>query len=127
MKVGVGKSSQFANHPVDAPAQQPPGIAVMQDGNARLSAQPLGLGSLFFYIHLIFSRFTRKLALSDPGTPGWRCVLARGSWQSRQCGCQRERPRNQAIWILLACLPLGPVVMSKLTRWPSANVLKPWD
>lgn len=72
MKVGVGKSSQFANNPVDALAQQPPGIAVVQDGNARICAQPLGPGSLFFYIHLIFSRIARKPAVTDPGTPSRR-------------------------------------------------------
>ena len=50
----MGKSGQFANHPVDASAQQPPSIAVGQDGNTRVGAQPLGLGSLFFDVHLIF-------------------------------------------------------------------------
>ena len=33
--------------------------------------------------------------------------------------------KNQAIWILFACLPLAPLAISKLTRCPSANVLNP--
>src|SRR6188472_4542812 len=39
-----------------------------------------------------------------------------------------NRPRSgfyELAWILLACLPLGPVVTSKETFWPSFSVLKP--
>ena len=35
-------------------------------------------------------------------------------------------PNGYAGLMLLACLPLGPVVTSKVTFWPSFRVLKPF-
>src|SRR5215510_14289901 len=32
---------------------------------------------------------------------------------------------GQTVWMLLACLPFGPVVTSNETFWPSLSVLKP--
>lgn len=69
-KVRVGKSGQFSNHAVDASAQQPPGIAIRQDGDGRLSAQPFGQRSLFFYVHLIILEYSRKPAIAASGAPG---------------------------------------------------------
>ena len=126
-QVAMGEAGQFADHAVDAVAEQPPGIAVGQDGKTRINEQQFGPDPLSFHVHFIFRAFPEsRLYPVRPLLPG-HCVPARGGWQSREGDCQREHLRNQAIWILLACLPLGPVVMSKLTRWPSAKVLKPLD
>ena len=48
LQIGLGKSSQFAHHVIDTPAQEPPGIPIRQDGNARFGAKPFGFRALFF-------------------------------------------------------------------------------
>src|SRR5439155_15045088 len=40
-------------------------------------------------------------------------------------GCCLPRAGDQAAWMLLACLPFGPVVTSNETFWPSLSVLNP--
>lgn len=133
VKTRLGQSGQFADDLIDPLAQQPPGVSIRQDGNIRVGAKLVSLRSLLFQIHSIYSCFPANRARTADSWSG-EASEARGSRGPKRCvpskgaqGVEPGRFRDQAIWMLLACLPLGPVVMSKLTRWFSARVLKPWD
>lgn len=87
----------------------------LKSGGEGTNLYTAGQPGLAIWIFLYFLRFYRECEFPIPAP-----VSASEAYGKRmateRAGSQINDLRNQAIWILLACLPLGPVVISKVTR-----------